>query len=307
MKQFNNKIFINNIEQIVDSLNNSIGISVLHLETNNSFYINPNTSFPMASVYKAPLAIYCLDLEEKGLIDLEEYIEILPKHIRPESGIIAHRFTLPGLKISIKNLIRLMIEVSDNSAADIILDLCGGPAKVNKYLKENNFSNIRINSSIFDWIKSYCNLSNSFKPEDIYSIDQLKELFSKYDFKQAIKQNCIIDSSDTATPLSLAELLRDLKTGKLINQKNTGFLLDSMQRTRTGLNRIRAGLPKNTVVANKTGFDGGVTNDIAIINLPNNLGHLILVILIDEPNLPIDKREKAIADIARYCFNEIVS
>ena len=78
-----------------------------------------------------------------------------------------------------------------------------------------------------------------------------------------------------------------------------------------GWNRLRADLPRGTVVADKTGSGemdavtkvAKATNDVGIITLPSGRGHLAMAVLVSESTLPDAAQEKLIADLARAAFD----
>lgn len=65
--------------------------------------------------------------------------------------------------------------------------------------------------------------------------------------------------------------LQQITLGKVLAQHQKDLLLKWMKENTTGNLRIRAGVPKGWVVADKTGSGSeyGITNDIAIIYPPN--------------------------------------
>ena len=72
-----------------------------------------------------------------------------------------------------------------------------------------------------------------------------------------------------------------------------------MTRCETGQGRLQGILPDGTVVAHKTGSIGGTTNDVGIITLPGDGGHVIVAAFIKESDLETPERERAIAEVAR--------
>lgn len=80
-----------------------------------------------------------------------------------------------------------------------------------------------------------------------------------------------------------------------------------MRHCKTGVNRIRALLPANILVADKTGTITDTTNDAAIIELPENKGQLVLVIFIKNSTKTKEHDEKTIAQIVRAIFDYVIS
>ena len=53
------------------------------------------------------------------------------------------------------------------------------------------------------------------------------------------------------------------------------------------------------MVAHKTGTIGRTTNDVGILYLPSDAGHVVMVAFVKESDDPVPEREKAIAEAAR--------
>ena len=83
-------------------------------------------------------------------------------------------------------------------------------------------------------------------------------------------------------------------------------LLGIMDRSETGLARIKGLLPQGTDVAHKTGSLGGVANDVGFITLPGDAGHIAISVFTKASNKPEEAAEKAIAEIARTIYDYFV-
>ena len=70
-----------------------------------------------------------------------------------------------------------------------------------------------------------------------------------------------------------------VQRGERISPASRGFLLDAMRRSQTGGRRIRAGVPRGTEVADKTGTIGGTTNDVGLVTLPDGT-HVALAVFV---------------------------
>ena len=82
-----------------------------------------------------------------------------------------------------------------------------------------------------------------------------------------------------------------------------------MRETETGPGRLKGQLPKNTIVAHKTGSSGvnkeGLTaavNDIGIVFLPNGT-HFFISVFVTNSKEDASTNEKIIADIANVTWN----
>ena len=105
---------------------------------------------------------------------------------------------------------------------------------------------------------------------------------------------------DTATPAAFADLLQKLWLGKTLTEKSTALLIDIMLRCETGKGRIRAGVPRGTRLAHKTGtLQPFATNDVGIVYLPGNSGHLIVAVFLRESTKTNAEEERVIAEVAK--------
>ena len=106
-----------------------MGIGVIHLETDQRLYINNKERYPLASTYKVPIAVQLLKRVENGEITLNDMTDVQPKDQHPGSGILSDLLVAPGVKLSLRNQLELMMIISDNSATDICLTVAGGSKK----------------------------------------------------------------------------------------------------------------------------------------------------------------------------------
>jgi beta-lactamase class A len=106
------------IARIAGTVDGDVGVAALHLESGRRVAYRADVRFPMASVYKIPIAVQVLGRAGRGEIDLDSLVDIGPHDIRPGSGVIAELFALPGVRLSVENLLRCSLMVSDNNAPE---------------------------------------------------------------------------------------------------------------------------------------------------------------------------------------------
>jgi beta-lactamase class A len=78
-----------------------------------------------------------------------------------------------------------------------------------------------------------------------------------------------------------------------------------MGRSQTGKHRLRGSLPFGTPVVDKTGSGraGSGTNDVGVVTLPGDRGHLAIAALISGSTRPSPEQERLIAEIGRTSFD----
>jgi beta-lactamase class A len=115
------------------------------------------------------------------------------------------------------------------------------------------------------------------------------------------------DPRDNATPAAMATLLTRIWKREILSPESSQLLLDIMYRCQTGEKRIKGLLPPGTRVAHKTGTIGETTNDVGIIDLPGDKGHVLTLVYIKESKLgSAEAMEPVIAQIARAIHDYFV-
>ena len=264
------------IKRIAALAGGTVGVRVLHIESGHKLALNPSDHFPMASTCKVAIAVRLLKLIDKEHVALHQMIELTQHDLSPGSGIIGSHLYHPGVTMSVHNLLETMLTVSDNTATDVLLNLIGGPKAVTDFLRASGIEGMRIDRSI----KSL--LADAYGLSGFMSFQRFKEYVntSTAESQKAAVETFLADPRDTSTPDAMVSLLERIYHRELLKEESTELLLDIMQRCQTGESRLRSMLPPGTVVSNKTGTLRRITvNDVGIITLPDDAGHLVLSVL----------------------------
>lgn len=280
----------------------TVGVAALHLETGRAMYLNKSIGFPMASTYKVPIAVEILTKVDQGKLSLDKLITIEQNDVYLTHGVISDFLNDPGVILSVRNILELMLQISDNNATDIMLRVAGGPEAVTARMKAVGADGIRVDRPTWSLISGYIGhpeitFENPVLPKDY--LEFFKEYEAEED-KDALTQAFNQDPRDTATPEAMATLLKKIWHKEILSPESSDLLIDIMFRCKTGESRIKGLLPPGSRVAHKTGTIGESTNDVGIIELPDGAGNVVTVIYIKESKLPGNEdMEKVIAQIAR--------
>jgi beta-lactamase class A len=288
----------------------SVGVAVVHLESGRAAYLNRTGAYPMASTVKVPIAVRLLTQVDRGELRLDSMITIRPGDLHPGSGTLTELFSQPGVVLSVRNLMELMLRISDNSATDILLRTAGGGAPVNARLAQLGIAGVRADRPTVRLIADYIGV-RGLRSDDvpIAEFERLADAVSDSAQRAALVA-FDADPRDTSTPDGMARLLESIWRGQAVSKPSRDLLLDIMYRCVTGAERIKGMLPPGTRVAHKTGslgpgggIPGGRTaNDVGIIDLPNGAGHLVTVVFVKNAD-DSAKAERAIAHIARAAYD----
>ncbi len=193
-----------NIGRITRSLNAKWGIYVKCLETNEEIAINADDQMDTMSVIKIPLMVEAFRQMEEGRFKLTDRITLADDAKRPGTGVI--RSLDPGLNLTVKDLLTLMIIVSDNTATDYIYDKVGGPPAVNKLMDSYGYKSIRATETAKVWF-------------DAIAKEPSRDKFhseGKYPF-------------GLSSPREMGKLLEKIKKGEAVNKASSDMMLNMMR------------------------------------------------------------------------------
>jgi beta-lactamase class A len=117
------------IETIARSVNATWGIYVKSLETGEEIAIEADRPMETMSTIKIPLMVEALEKVKAGAFRLTDKYTFSQADSQPGTGTIQRMD--PGAVMTVKDLITMMIIVSDNTATEVLYRMVGGPAAVN--------------------------------------------------------------------------------------------------------------------------------------------------------------------------------
>lgn len=215
------------------------------LVNNDEFKINSDQVFPAASVIKIPIMIEYFRQKEAGLICEDELISIPIEERVGGSGILYE--LREDIKMSLSELVLLMIILSDNTATNLIIEKLG-IANINKIFKKRDYNSC-LNRKMMDYQSRKKGIENFIRSDEIGMI--LKDI-SKNNLSNISKESC----------------------------KN---MISIMQKQKMR-DKLSFYIPETdwNKVASKTGSLNKVEHDASVFNFNNN--KFVLVVL--SKNLP---------------------
>lgn len=294
------------IARIGQAARGTLGVAAVHLETGRRIAFRPDEPFPMASTVKVALAARILALADNGELDLAARIRVRRSELAPE-GPLGSRWR-PGMALSAMDLLPPMIVQSDNTATDVLFRIAGGPAALHDHLRKMGLDQIRPARYIRELLREVLAIPMPASPEL-----SLAEQFRKMPSRQAAARRARAyranpaydaDPRDQATPAAMLELLEKIWREEGVSGSARAKLLALMEKRQAGMPGFRGRLPSGTPVADKTGTLAGSANDVGFITLPEERGHVALVVFIKGALASPDARETVVADVARLVFDD---
>lgn len=123
------------IGQVLKDKKATVGVAVLANDTIVALH-NNQIHFPLFSVFKFHVALAVLDKMDKEHVSLDSIMEIKAAQMLPNTySPLRQKFPDRDFSISLGELLKYSISLSDNNACDVLIDYVGGIDKVNSYIK----------------------------------------------------------------------------------------------------------------------------------------------------------------------------
>jgi len=281
-------------ERLAALLPGHVGAALIHLESGRAVYLDADAPYPMASTVKIPVAVHILKLVDEGVLSLQQQITLDADDLYPQMGGPMDRHLSAGSAISVRDLLHMMVTVSDNNATDILIRLGGGTRAVHQRLEALGFDGIRVDRFIWELLANYFGAEGNLQERTFTPADYgtLATAERSRDQRLVNIRHWNRDPRDTSTARSMARLLQRIWQGEVLSPQ------EIMQQTYSGAARLKGHLPAKTVVAHKTGTVGDVINDVGVITLPGARGHVLAVVFVMS-EAETAQREDVIAQLAR--------
>lgn len=216
------------LAQLEGSFAGRLGVAAINTGTGAVLNYRGAERFPLCSTFKAMLAgaILQRSVLTPGL--LQERISYRKSDLVSYSP-ISEQHVQDGMTVA--ELCAATVQYSDNGAANLLMKLLDGPEGVTTFARSIGDHHFRLER----WETEL----NSAIPGDL---------------------------RDTTTPQAMAHSLQKLVLGEALPAPQRQQLQDWLRGNTTGATRIRAGVPANWPVGDKTGTgDYGTTNDVAVL------------------------------------------
>lgn len=244
-----------------------LGVYAIDTGSGREVAYRADERFPFCSTFKAVLAgaVLARDARQPGVLDrrisytkhdLASYSPITQKHA--------------GDSMRVADLCAATLQYSDNTAANLLLHLLGGPPALTAFAHSAGNPSFRLDR-----------------------------------FETALNSAIPGDLRDTSTPSDMGKLLRNLMLGDALPASAQARLRDWMLGNKTGDRRIRAAAPAGWKVADKTGTgDYASASDIGVI-WPTGRQPIVLAIYTTARDNRARADEDLIAAAARVAISRL--
>ena len=222
-----------------------LGVAILDTASGRRIGHRSTERFPLCSTFKVLACGAVLTEVDLGREDLDRRIIFKPEDLVTYSPVTKDRVGREGMTLG--ELCRAAMTQSDNTAGNLILASLGGPSAVTAYARSLGDPSTRLDRRETDL--------NEATPGDL---------------------------RDTTTPDAMAGDLMSLVVEDRLSARSRDQLTTWLVSNETGGAKLRAGLPRDWRIGDRTGGgDWGTTNDIAVLWPPARQPLIVCVYLTD--------------------------
>ncbi len=245
------------IRSIIQDSGAEMAVSALHLETGQRTDVDADRVFPMCSVLKIPVLVEAFRQIEEGRFTLDDRWQLTTAEKNLPSGILV--FFDDGLQPTVKDLLTLMIIISDNTATDMVIHRLG-QGSVTSTMHKLGLTDIHVPLTIREMFDDL--LPSSDPTQDMLA------LAAGPRNRDGICYSLGPDN-DVGTPAALTELLARIWRGEAVSRSACDAMLEILLKQQLN-DRLPRYLPPGTPCAHKTGTLPGIRNDSGIIYVNEN-------------------------------------
>ena len=210
-----------------------LGVFVFDAESGGSTGYRADERFPMCSTFKTLLAARVLHMAQEGTVDLGLHATIAAADVVAYSPVTEKRVGVPD-GMTLLELCEAAVVVSDNTAANVLLQATGGPTALTAWLR------------------------------------QIGDQTTRLDRNEPTLNSAVAgDERDTTTPRAMNTTWQALLQGDTLKGFGRALLQQWLVDSRTGDKRVRAGLPSDWKAGGKTGSGDNSSAGDTLIAWPN--------------------------------------
>jgi beta-lactamase class A len=238
-----------------------LGVAILDTGTGRHVGYRDNERFLLCSTFKLLLAAAVLNRVDHGKEQLDHRLVFSKDALLEYAPVTREHVGPPGMTMA--ELCQAAIALSDNTAANVLLAQLGGPSVVTAYAR------------------------------------QLGDTFTRLDrIEPELNRPTPEGLSDTTTPSAMLGDLQKLALGEVLSDASRKQLITWLGETSTGKNLLRAGVPSDWHIGEKTGSGITQRNDVAIM-WPPKRKPLLVAAYYENTQTNDDQRATVLAEVGR--------
>lgn len=253
------KALADTVDQVERSIGARVGLALVDTDSDFSWTHRGDERFLMNSTAKVPICATVLSRRDAGTLALSDRLQIDENDLQDYAPVAKENL---GAAMSIGDLCLAAIDMSDNTATNLLIERLGGPQAVTEYFK-----------SIGD---------------PASRLDRLEPEMNTF---------AAGDPRDTTTPTAMAQTLQTLLLGDALTPDSRAWLANWMSRGGVTSALLRKNAPKGWAIFDKSG-SGSHSRNIAGVVVPEGRNPWIVAIFISDAKVDFATRDKALQDLS---------
>jgi beta-lactamase class A len=236
-----------------------LGVAVVDTANDRRVQHRGQDRFAMCSTFKYLAVAAILQRVDQGKEHVDRWVTYSEADLLEYAPVARENLSKGGL--SLGELCAAAVELSDNTAANLILEILQGPATLTRFFRSLG--------------------------DPVTRLDRNEPMLNTVPAG---------DERDTTSPDAMLVLLRAVFLGAVLSRQSRQRLESWMVDAKVGQHRVPAGLPSDWRVGHKTGTGSDQTNDVGII-WPRERAPLLFATFYTRSSIPQDGREAVLRDV----------
>lgn len=253
------------LKQQEQQLNARIGMAVVNAQGEMMFGYRQDERFPLTSTFKVLACAALLDKLQQTSGSLDEHVTIKPSELLDYAPITKHY--LAPATLSLRMLCAAAVSYSDNTAGNRILAYLGGPEAITHYMRRMG--------------------------DEVTRLDRVEP---------TLNEATPGDARDTSSPAKMAAGLQKILTSSSLSPAYRETLTTWMREDKVGDALLRAALPKEWAIADKTGAGGHGSRAIIAAVYPPKQPPFYVAMYITQTTAPMKTADATIAATGKRLF-----
>jgi len=322
------------IAAVAGELGGTVGVAARNLASQAGVFVNADVCFPMASCFKVPVMVEVMRQVDAGTLRLDDRLTLCEADKSPGSTLIhCHE----GLRPSVRDLLYLMITLSDNTATDMLWRRAG-LGSVNQTMRSLGLGAIDCSMPNREYFLIECGAGDEWRGLDGgQTVQKWLELEARgerrdalarvleenarlsgasfqhlYDERWGLDESAGWDDAfavdqaldNQGSPRDMAELLAMIAESRCASTPSCRLMIEVLSRQESR-DKIPSGLPNGLLVANKTGGVTGTSNDAALVYTPSGAPIVMVVYCKGMDEQACRRAPAAIAAIAAELYEHL--
>jgi beta-lactamase class A len=256
------------LREIDQNFEGEIGVVIKNLKDGSQLEYNAEKRWYLSSTIKAIVAISLMEEVEKGDINLDQKVTLALEHFVDGAGPVL--WSKPGEQFTVGYLLKVMLQESDNTAADILMNLIGLKElnqDIKKWMPEAGMVTTLLEVRYLTYHELHPKARELTNMDYVLiknePLEKRHQAFARkikvpvkslrYSNLEEAQEKYYAQGYNSAKLQSYVVLLEKLEKGQLLSKKSTDIILKHMKNMKTGDDRIKAGLSPDLTFFQKTG------------------------------------------------------